>query len=79
VNEEYSKFSGPFSLENWESLQRMLGSMDPNDNTWYMFTVNKGKSNEYRTKFLTYQEAHDLIDFAIRAKRMRISVENSLP
>lgn len=59
---------------DWEKLRDLLATLDPKDETWYMITVNKGQSDEYRTKFLTYQEAKELIGFALEKKRLRITV-----
>lgn len=59
---------------DWKSLQDLLDKMDPNDGVWYMITINKGTPNEYRTKFMTYQEARDLIGFALEKKRLRVPV-----
>lgn len=58
---------------DWEKLRDLLATLNPNDNTWYMITVNKGQSDEYRTKFLTYHEAKELIGMALEKKRLRVS------
>jgi hypothetical protein len=58
---------------DWEKLRDLLATLNPNDNTWYMITVNKGQSDEYRTKFLTYTEAKELIGMALEKKRLRVS------
>jgi hypothetical protein len=57
---------------DWQSLWDMLEKLDPKDGVWYIITINKGQPNEYRTKFLTYQEAKDLIGFALEKKRLRV-------
>jgi hypothetical protein len=59
---------------DWEKLRDMLDKMDPKEDAWYMITVNKGQPDEYRTKFMTYQDAKDLIGFALEKKRLRVPV-----
>ena len=58
---------------DWEKLRDMLEKMDPKEDVWYMITVNKGLPDEYRTKFMTYQDAKELIGFALEKKRLRIT------
>lgn len=58
---------------NWEFLRDLLEKLDANDGNWYMIVVNKGLPDEYRTKFMTYREAKELIGFALDKKRLRIT------
>lgn len=58
---------------NWEMLRDMLHKMDPKEDVWYMITVNKGHPDEYRTKFMTYHDAKELIEFALEKKKLRIT------
>jgi hypothetical protein len=37
-----------------------------------MIVINKGQADEYRTKFMTYQETLELIMVALEKKKLRI-------
>ena len=62
---------------DWGKIMSLLKTYDHNDNHSYMITINKGQSDEYRTKFLTYQETMDIIGTALEKKRLRIPVTPS--
>ena len=58
---------------DWERVWKELQSYDSKEECFYMLTLNKGEEDEYRTRFLTYSEAADLIYTALEKKRLRIT------
>jgi hypothetical protein len=58
---------------NWEAVWQQLQSYDPKDDVFFMITLNKGQEDEYRTRFMTYNEAADLIFTAVSKKKVRIA------
>ena len=57
---------------DWESLATLMKSYDSKEGVWYMITYNKGMPDEYRTRFMPYQEALDMILYALEKKRLRV-------
>ena len=58
---------------DWERVWKELQSYDCKEDCFYMLTLNKGEEDEYRTRFLTYSEAADLIYTALEKRRLRIT------
>jgi hypothetical protein len=57
---------------DWQSVLDQLNKCDPKSGDFYLIVTNKGKDDEYRTKFLTYQEALELVMLALEKKKLRI-------
>lgn len=58
---------------DWEAVWKKLQESDPNDGCFYLIVFDKEDDKEYRTRFLTYAEASDLITTAVAKKRLRIA------
>lgn len=58
---------------DWERVWKELQSYDPKEGCSYMLTLNKDQEDEYRTRFLTYEETADLIFTALEKKKLRIA------
>lgn len=58
---------------DWENVRALLASYDPKEEVFYMITVNKGKDDEHRTKFMTWQETMELVMFALEKKKLRVT------
>jgi hypothetical protein len=63
--------SGLLSFD-WQSILEQLQKCDPNDGNFYIITLNKGTPDEYRTRFMTFQETKELVIMALEKKRLRI-------
>lgn len=57
---------------DWQSVLAQLEQCDPNEGCFFMITLNKGTEDEYRTRFLNYQEAKELIQLALEKQKLRI-------
>jgi hypothetical protein len=57
---------------DWEGVLKQLQQCDPNSGDFYLIVTNKGQDDEYRTKFMTYQEALELVMLALEKKKLRI-------
>lgn len=57
---------------DWSRILQELQAYNPKDGNFYIITVNKGKDDEYRTRFLTYNEAMDIIKLALEKQGRRI-------
>jgi hypothetical protein len=57
---------------DWQSMLEQLNKSDPKSGDFFMIVTNKGKDDEYRTKFMTYQETLELIMLALEKKKLRI-------
>lgn len=57
---------------DWSRILQELQACNPKDGNFYIITVNKGKDDEYRTRFLTYNEAMDIIKLALEKQGKRI-------
>ena len=57
---------------DWQSVLNQLNKCDPKSGDFYLIVTNKGQDDEYRTKFLTYQEALELVMLALEKKKLRI-------
>lgn len=62
---------------DWESAWKKLQESDPKDGCFYMVTLNKDQPSEYRTRFMTYAEAADLISTALAKKKLRSPITAS--
>lgn len=61
----------PLSFD-WQSVLDQLNKCDPKSGDFYIITTNKGQDNEYRTRFMTYQETLELVMLALEKKKLRI-------
>jgi len=59
---------------DWESVWKKLQELNPNDDCFYILVLNKEQSTEYRTRFITYAEAADVIYTALAKKKLRVTV-----
>ena len=59
---------------DWESVKEQLLKCNPNDGNYYMISFNKGRDDEYRTRFMPYQEALSLVFLALEKKRLEIPI-----
>lgn len=57
---------------DWKSVLDQLSKCNPNEECFYMITLNKGTEDEYRTRFMTYQETLELVMLAMEKKNLRI-------
>lgn len=57
---------------DWKSVLDQLNKCNPNEECFYMITLNKGTEDEYRTRFMTYQETLELVMLAMEKKNLRI-------
>lgn len=57
---------------DWESVLAQLRKSDPKGGEFFLIVTNKGQDDEYRTKFMTYQETLELVMLALEKKRLRI-------
>lgn len=57
---------------DWKDMLDQLQKSDPKTDEWFMIVINKGKDDEYRTKFMTYREMAELIILALEKKKLRI-------
>jgi len=57
---------------DWQGILEQLHKSDPRTDEFFLIVINKGQSDEYRTKFMTYQETAELIILALEKKRLRI-------
>lgn len=57
---------------DWKAMLEQLHQSDPKTNDFFMIVINKGQVDEYRTKFMTYQEMAELIILALEKKKLRI-------
>ncbi len=68
-----SKQKSPDLLNfDWESVLKQLRQCDPKEECFYMITLNKGQEDEYRTRFMNYQETLELVMLALEKKGLRI-------
>ena len=57
---------------DWQSVLEQLGKCNPKEECFYMITLNKGKDDEYRTRFMTFKETLELVMLALENKKLRI-------
>ena len=57
---------------DWKSILDQLNQCDPKEECFYMITLNKGTPDEYRTRFMTYQEMLEMVMLALEKKKLRI-------
>lgn len=57
---------------DWQSVLDQLNKCDPKSGDFYIITTNKGQPDEYRTRFMTYQETLELVMLALEKKKLRI-------
>lgn len=57
---------------DWKSVLEQLRKDDPKSGDFYLIVLNKGTPDEYRTRFMTYQETMELIIMALEKKKLRI-------
>lgn len=57
---------------DWKAMLDQLHQSDPKSDDFFMIVINKGQVDEYRTKFMTYQEMAELIILALEKKKLRI-------
>jgi hypothetical protein len=57
---------------DWEAVLDQLNKSDPKSGEWFIIAINKGKEDEYRTRFMTYQETMELVILALEKKKLRI-------
>lgn len=57
---------------DWKSILDQLNKCDPKNGDFYIITTNKGQGDEYRTRFMTYQETLELVMLALEKKKLRI-------
>lgn len=57
---------------DWQGVLNQLRDCDPNSEDFYMIVTNKGQDDEYRTRFMTYQETLELVMLALEKKKLRI-------
>lgn len=57
---------------DWQQMVELITSIDRADDSWYMFVINKGTDNEFRTKFMSRQEALELAMYALEKKKLRV-------
>lgn len=60
---------------DWERILKELQACDPKDGSFYIITVNKGKEDEYRTRFMTHQETLEIVMLALEKKGLRVPVQ----
>jgi hypothetical protein len=59
---------------DWEAIHNQLKAADPKSDGFYMIVVNKGKPDEYRTRFMNHQEAMELVCMALEKKKLRVPI-----
>lgn len=57
---------------DWQSILEQLNKAGPKSNDFFMIVINKGQADEYRTRFMTYQETLELVMLALEKKKLRI-------
>ena len=57
---------------DWQSVLEQLQKCDPKGGEWFIIVTNKGQDDEYRTRFMTYQETLELVMLALEKKKLRI-------
>jgi len=57
---------------DWQGTLAQLQKSDPKGGEFFMIVINKGQDDEYRTRFMTYQETLELIMIALEKKKLRI-------
>ena len=57
---------------DWQGVLEQLQKSDPKGGEFFMIVINKGQDDEYRTRFMTYQETLELIMIALEKKKLRI-------
>ena len=57
---------------DWQTILEQLQKCDAKSGDFYIIALNRGKEDEYRTRFMTYQEMMELIHTALEKKRLRI-------
>ena len=57
---------------DWQGILEQLHKADPKGSDFFMVVINKGQGDEYRTRFMTYQETMELVMIALEKKKLRI-------
>ena len=57
---------------DWQGILEQLHKADPKGGEFFLIVINKGQEEEYRTRFMTYQETLELIMVALEKKKLRI-------
>lgn len=57
---------------DWQGVLEQLRNCDPNEECFYMITLNKGQDSEYRTRFMSYKEVLELVMLALEKQNLRI-------
>ena len=61
---------------DWQTIREVMKTYNPKDDCWYMLTINKGQTNEWRTPFLTYRDAIEIVFMALEQKKLRIATHS---
>jgi hypothetical protein len=57
---------------DWKGILEQLHQCNPKEECFFMITLNKGQDNEYRTRFMSYQETLELVILALEKQKLRI-------
>lgn len=72
----FSKRQKPLTMDllsfDWQGILEQLRKADPKCDDFFMVVINKGQPDEYRTRFMTYQETMELVMLALEKKKLRI-------
>lgn len=62
VKEKFRARIATDGYTNWKDVLEKFKTFDRTNGCYYMLTSNKGKPNEFRSRFLTYDEALQLLE-----------------